>query len=131
MRYIFSCVCFFSIFIGSVFAQPAVSQTNDYNSNSNPHYWKNRKPFPSYWQQDVHYVIDAKIDDQEELIEGVESLYYDNNSPDTLYEVYFHLYQNAFTPNSYAHQLRTAGKIPTTFGEHELKARGQELIVLA
>ena len=127
MRYIFSCVCFFSIFIGSVFAQPAVSQTNDYNSNSNPHYWKNRKPFPSYWQQDVHYVIDAKIDDQEELIEGVESLYYDNNSPDTLYEVYFHLYQNAFTPNSYAHQLRTAGKIPTTFGEHELKGEGTRI----
>ncbi|MBR9917907.1 M1 family metallopeptidase [bacterium] len=94
------------------------------NSKQNPHYWKNRKPFEGYWQQDVHYMINATINDSEESIEGVESLIYHNNSPDTLYEAYFHLYQNAFTPNSYAHELRKSGKLETVFGEHEANGLG-------
>ena len=101
--------------------------SNEYRTISNPHYWQNRLPFEGYWQQDVHYVIDAKISDQEESITGKESLYYVNNSPDTLRRVYFHLYQNAFTPNSYAHELRKAGKLKTVFGEHEAKGAGTRI----
>ena len=72
-----------------------------YQSSNNVLYWKNRNPHPGYWQQDVHYSIRAKLDDKVNTIEGSEILTYQNNSPDTLYEVYFHLYQNAFQPNSY------------------------------
>lgn len=97
---------------------------NEYRSVNNPHYWKNKMPYPGYWQQDVHYQLNVEIDDKEESVAGSERLVYYNNSPDTLYEVYFHLYQNAFTPNSYAHELRKSGKLTTVFGEHEAKGVG-------
>ena len=97
---------------------------NAYAEAAGNDYWKNRKPHAAYWQQDVHYKIEATIDDQEESITGNELLVYYNNSPDTLNKVYFHLYQNAFTPESYAHSLRKTGKISTTFGEHEAKGDG-------
>jgi hypothetical protein len=103
------------------------AQTNTYQNAAGSDYWKNRKPHEGYWQQDVHYQINATINDQEESVAGVEKLTYYNNSPDTLYEVFFHLYQNAFTPNSYAHKLRESGKIKTTFGEHEAKGEGTHL----
>jgi len=111
------------LFAISGLAQDLVS-LRDYQSNSNAFYWKNRKPNAAYWQQDVHYKIDAVVNDQVQSVEGREELHYWNNSPDTLYEVYFHLYQNAFTPNSYLHNTRKHDKIRSTFGEHEAKGLG-------
>ena len=32
-----------------------------YQNTDNPNYWKNKMPHKGYWQQDVHYVIKAKI----------------------------------------------------------------------
>lgn len=100
---------------------------NKYAQAAGEDYWKNRKPHAAYWQQDVHYKMAVAIDDEEESVAGNEKLTYYNNSPDTLDKVYFHLYQNAFTPNSYAHNLRKSGKIKTTFGEHEAKGVGTEI----
>jgi aminopeptidase N len=79
---------------------------NTYRNADNPHYWKNRIPHAGYWQQDVHYVIKARIDDEADVVEGDLTLYYHNNSPDTLEHVFFHLYQEAYTAGSYADQLR-------------------------
>lgn len=104
----------------------SVDRSNIYNTN-NPYYWKNRVPTPGYWQQDVHYKIKAIIDDSVESITGSLQLIYTNNSPDALDEVFFHLYQNAFTPNSYAHLQRMEGKLTTTFGEHEAKGIGTRI----
>jgi aminopeptidase N len=84
---------------------------NTYRNADNPHYWKNRSPYPGYWQQDVHYIIKARIDDDQDLAQGDLTLYYQNNSPDTLGHVYFHLYQEAYTAGSYADQLN--GDRPT------------------
>ncbi|UCE17730.1 MAG: M1 family metallopeptidase [Gemmatimonadota bacterium] len=53
------------------------------------------------WQQAVVYTIRVSLDTHEEKLTGHEILMYTNNSPDTLYEVHFHLYQNAFQPGSY------------------------------
>ncbi len=90
------------------------TQTFDYKD-----YWKTRKPNESYWQQDVHYTIDANINDVTDEINGVETLEYFNNSPDELTTVYFHLYQNAFQPGSYAHELEIANDQETKFGKYE------------
>lgn len=54
----------------------------------------------AYWQQFVHYTIDAKLDTLNRSISGIEKLVYKNNSPDTISELYFHLYPNAFQPGS-------------------------------
>ena len=79
----------------------AIGQDFAYQSAANPYYWKNRKPFEGYWQQDVNYQISASLNDSTDVVEGKELLTYTNNSDDTLRFLYFHLYQNAFQPSSY------------------------------
>lgn len=91
---------------------------------SHPDYWKSRKPFADYWQQDVHYSIDATIDDSLDQITGIEKLVYKNNSPDKLDRVYFHLYQNAFQPGSYNHKIHEANKDVSVFGHYEAQKLG-------
>ncbi len=53
-----------------------------------------------YWQQQVEYQIDVRLDDQTHAVQGRLKVKYHNNSPDTLRRVFFHLYWNAFQPNS-------------------------------
>ena len=53
-----------------------------------------------YWQQRVHYRITARLLEREQRIRAYGTLVYVNNSPDTLREMYFHQYLNAFRPGS-------------------------------
>src|SRR5947207_13341027 len=53
-----------------------------------------------YWQQHVHYRIVARLDEAAMRLRSRGSLVYVNNSPDTLREMYFHQYLNAFRPGS-------------------------------
>ena len=55
---------------------------------------------PDRWQQHIDYTIKASLDVTNNIVKGKEDLVYTNNSPDTLRKVYFHLYWNAFAPNS-------------------------------
>ncbi|MBS1689551.1 MAG: hypothetical protein JSS96_12560, partial [Bacteroidetes bacterium] len=66
---------------------------NDFRNSNNAQYWQNKKPYADYWQQDVDYVLTGDMDEQRNMIKGSELLTYWNNSPDTLYFVYFHLFQ--------------------------------------
>jgi hypothetical protein len=52
------------------------------------------------WQQHISYNIKAVLDVNTNIIKGTEEIVYTNNSTDTLRKVYFHLYWNAFQPNS-------------------------------
>ena len=52
------------------------------------------------WQQRVQYDMDVKMDVKTHRFTGTQKLVYYNNSPDTLFRVYYHLYFNAFQPNS-------------------------------
>ena len=52
------------------------------------------------WQQHINYNIKASLDVNTNIIKGTEEIVYTNNSTDTLRKVYFHLYWNAFQPNS-------------------------------
>lgn len=98
--------------------------SKEYRSSNNELYWKNRKPDGAYWQQDVHYKIDARIDEEKHIIEATEELEYWNNSPDTLHYVYFHMWQNAFVKGSYLHELERANKIKPRLGEYEAQGLG-------
>ncbi len=53
-----------------------------------------------YWQQHVDYKMNVKLNVQTNELTGIQHLVYTNNSPDTLYRVFFHLYWNAFQPGS-------------------------------
>jgi aminopeptidase N len=101
-----------------------LAQSNAYQSPSNPHYWKNKKPYEGYWQQDVHYTINAILNDQDELINGQETLVYTNNSPNTLTEAYFHLYQNAVQPGSLTDELYKKNRTKVKYGKYEAQKLG-------
>jgi hypothetical protein len=52
------------------------------------------------WQQRIRCELDVDLDVYSHRFSGTERLTYSNNSPDTLAELYFHLYFNAFKPGS-------------------------------
>ena len=74
---------FLILFLAVISVSEITSQNEyiDYRSTTNPLYWKNRKPFADYWQQDVHYTIKATLNDTTDIISGHEELTYWNNSP--------------------------------------------------
>ena len=52
------------------------------------------------WQQGVEYRMEARLNEELDLLEGASRIRYRNNSPDTLDSFYLHLHLNAFRPNS-------------------------------
>ena len=54
----------------------------------------------TYWQQKVDYTMQIDMDVDKNQYTGTQKLVYTNNSPDTLRQVYYHLYFNAFQPGS-------------------------------
>src|SRR5215216_4889575 len=70
-----------------------------------------------YWQQKVHYRIIATLDEAQTKLRAEGVLTYTNNSPDTLREMFFHQYLNAFRPGSKWSAL----------DEHENRVRFQDL----
>lgn len=66
---------------------------------------------PDRWQQRVKYTMDINMDVLTNQFRGKQKLQYTNNSPDTLTRVFYHLYFNAFQPNSMMDQRsRELGK---------------------
>lgn len=121
---------YLSVFLLAVvtsFSLQAQKLLDEFQSPDNPHYWKNKRPNAAYWQQDVAYSIQASIDEKTDIITGTEELTYQNNSPDTLHEVYFHLYQNAFQPGSYADKLNDGNQVHASFGKYEKQGLGTKV----
>lgn len=54
----------------------------------------------TYWQQKAEYEMEIDFDDTNHRYDGLQKLTYHNNSPDTLFKAFFHLYPNAFQPGS-------------------------------
>lgn len=54
----------------------------------------------SYWQQHVDYKMDVDMNVDNFQYTGSQELVYTNNSPDTLNQVFYHLFNNAFQPGS-------------------------------
>jgi hypothetical protein len=71
-------------------------------------------PAFSQWQQRVKYTMSVALDVNTNIITGKETIDYWNNSPDSLKRVFFHLYWNAFQPNSSMDvRSRELGKLVT------------------
>jgi hypothetical protein len=75
---------------------------------------KNQAP----WQQRVEYTINVKLDDVAHLLIGNETILYVNNSPDTLHEMYIHLWPNAYKNNE------------TAFGKQNIENKKTEFYYL-
>ena len=77
---------------------------------------------PSRWQQRLKTTMDIDMDVQRNQYSGKQKLQYTNNSPDTLRKVYFHLYWNAFQPNSSMDvRSRRQGTITQRRGNNEMR----------
>src|SRR5438552_8318840 len=70
-----------------------------------------------YWQQRVAYTVVATLDETAGTLHGSATLVYVNNSPDTLRELYFQQYLNAFRP----------GSKWSAYDEREMRVRYQDL----
>lgn len=109
--------------LGDEFRRPSYG----YQSKENPYYWKNKKPYDGYWQQDVYYKINATIDEKTDIVDGTVELTYYNNSPDALPFVYFHLYQESFQPGSYMDELNRVNDVKPEFGKYEAEGHGTDV----
>ncbi len=57
-------------------------------------------PGPGYWQNRISYDITAEVIPSEKKLIGSEKISFVNNSPDTLYQIVFHLFQNLYKKGS-------------------------------
>lgn len=64
-------------------------------------------PSQPYFQQEVNTTIHARLLDEQNLLDASITLEYINHSPDTLHEIYMHLWANAYKNNktAFAQQL--------------------------
>src|SRR5689334_13719300 len=64
-----------------------------------------------YFQQQVNYTIRVELDDKKHLLKCEETVTYTNNSLDSLHDVYFHLWPNAYRNDetNLANQLSAMG----------------------
>ena len=100
---------------------------NTYRSPQNPYYWKKNKPKADYWQQDVHYSIQARLYEERNTIEGNQTLTYHNNSRDTLRRLYFRCYPNAFSPNTERHRLLEKQGFRQTYNDRAAEGLAMEI----
>ena len=72
----------------------------------------------AYWQQEIKYNIDVKLNDTTHTLSAFEKLVYINNSPDTLFHIYMHLWPNAYQDDTQlAKQLLEDGETLLYFNE--------------
>jgi len=79
-------------------------------------------PGPSYWQQQVDYRIDARLDTVEHKIYGSEHITYTNNSPDRLRYLWVQLDQNVRSIE-HSRSYKTQGALP-----EQLSARARRFL---
>jgi len=76
-----------------------------------------------YFQQEVNYKISVTLNDKTHELNGIESVEYINNSPETLSFLFFHLWPNAYSDNNtdLGKELITRDGKAKLFNEPELK----------
>ena len=89
----------FLIIISSMFAQQTsrvdkFKQLKEEFATPNVYRTASGAPGHQYYQQKADYVIDIELDDDKQLIKGVETITYKNNSPDKLTYLWIQLDQN-------------------------------------
>ena len=68
-----------------------------------------------YWQQQVNYQIDVKLNDVDNSLDGSVKMDYYNNSPDTLHFIWIHLWPNAYKNDRTAYSDQTLENGSTAF----------------
>lgn len=73
----------------------------------------------NYFQQAVNYDIEVRLDDERHLLSGTATVEYQNNAPQSLDSIWFHLWMNAFQSkqSAFARQQLRNGDIEFYFAE--------------
>lgn len=80
------------------------------------------------WQQRVEYDMDIKMDVKKHQFTGTQKVTYFNNSNETLDRVFYHLYFNAFQPNSMMDmRSRTIEDPDTRIGDRIANLKADEI----
>ena len=69
----------------------------------------------AYFQQHVDYTIDVKLDDENHILRGFETMIYTNYSTDTLNAIYIHLWPNAYKNDRSAYTEQSVENKDTKF----------------
>ena len=78
----------------------------------------------AYWQQKLNYTINVELIDSKHTLKAYEKVTYVNNSPDTLKEMYFHLWPNAYQAGTpLDKQLQEDGNTKLYFGDDKYIGR--------
>ncbi|HEX7458544.1 MAG TPA: M1 family metallopeptidase, partial [Ginsengibacter sp.] len=82
---------------------------------------KTQDTIVNYFQQKVDYKIDVTLNDVDNTLDGFEIINYTNNSPDTLYFIWFHLWPNAYKNDrtAFSEQLLQLGRTDFYFSDNE------------
>jgi hypothetical protein len=74
-----------------------------------------------YFQQKADYSIRVTLHDVDHTLDGFESIDYTNNSPDTLFFIWFHLWPNAYKNDqtAFSEQLLQLGRTDFYFSNYE------------
>ena len=75
----------------------------------------------NYWQQQVNYTIDVSLNDTAHTLDGYVKMNYFNNSPDTLYFIWIHVWPNAFKNDrtAFTDQMLENGSTKFYFSEDD------------
>ncbi len=85
-------------------------QLDEITPTANAYRTASGAPGHEYWQQQVDYEIDVRIDDENQHLYGSEKITYRNNSPDTLKYLWLQLDANIRRPDSHANLARTTSE---------------------
>ena len=58
------------------------------------------RPGKNYWQNKASYALKADFNPDSRVLKGSEEIVYENNSPDTLKQIWFKLYPNLYAKNA-------------------------------
>jgi hypothetical protein len=75
----------------------------------------------NYWQQQVNYTIDVTLNDAANTLDGYVKMDYFNNSPDTLYFIWIHVWPNAYKNDrtAFSDQLLENGRTDFYFSTED------------
>jgi peptidase M1-like protein len=80
------------------------------------------------WQQHAEYTMEIDMDVNTNRYQGTQRIEYTNNAPEALDQVFYHLYFNAFQPNSMMDvRSRTIADADRRVGDRILKLKEDEI----
>lgn len=94
-------VVFASFLFTEVKTQPSLPlSTNISDAYKKETRLANGKPGNKYWQNRADYLLNISFNPETRILQGIESIDYVNNSPDTLHQIVFKLYPNLYKKGS-------------------------------